>query len=102
MYADEGPYKIDVRHVEEMVGTTREAADGNSVRRGRDGGETRDETGGSGTRPATRRRQRLVTNETAATGGIMCTNEGELEFDEDEMAACEGQRLVAKFRCGIY
>ena len=22
MYADEGPYKIDVRHVEEMVGTT--------------------------------------------------------------------------------
>ena len=38
MYADEGPYTIDVRHVEEMVGTTREAADGNRVRRsqGRD------------------------------------------------------------------
>ena len=27
---------------------------------------------------------------------------GELEFDEDEMAALEGQRLVAEFRCGIY
>ena len=34
MYADEGPYTIDVRHVEEMVGTTREAADGDRVRRG--------------------------------------------------------------------
>ena len=41
MYADEGPYTIDVRHVEEMMGTTREAADGDRVRRGRD-----DETGG--------------------------------------------------------
>ena len=55
-----------------------------------------------GTRPATRRRQRLVTNETAATGGVMYTDEGELEFDEDEMAAFEGQRLVAEFKCGIY
>ena len=48
MYADEGPYTIDVRHVEEMVGTTREVADGDRVRRGRDGDETggpRDETG---------------------------------------------------------
>ena len=34
MYADEGPYTIDVRHVEEMVVTTREAADGDRVRRG--------------------------------------------------------------------
>ena len=51
MYADEGPYTIDVRHVEEMVGTTREAADGNRVRWGRGGDETggpRDETGGPG------------------------------------------------------
>ena len=40
-----------------------------------------------GTRPATRRRRRLMTNETVATGGVMYTNEGELEFDEDEMAA---------------
>ena len=47
MYADEGPYTIDVRHVEAMTGTTREAADGDRVRRGRDGDETggpRDET----------------------------------------------------------
>ena len=55
-----------------------------------------------GTRPATRRRRRLVTNETMATGWIMYTDEGELEFDEDEMAALEGQRLFAEFRCGIY
>ena len=46
MYADEGSYTIDVCHVEEMVGTTREAADGDRVRRRRDGDETRDETGG--------------------------------------------------------
>ena len=32
-------------NVEEMVGTTREAADGDRVRRGRDGDETGDETG---------------------------------------------------------
>ena len=47
MYADEGPYTIDIRHVEEMVETTREAADGDRVRRGRDDDETggpRDET----------------------------------------------------------
>ena len=43
-----------------------------------------------------------MTNETAATGGIMYTDEEELEFDEDEMAALEGQRLVVEFRCGIY
>ena len=49
MYADEGSYTNDVRHVEAMVGTTREAADGDRVRRGRDGDETggpRDETHG--------------------------------------------------------
>ena len=55
-----------------------------------------------GTRPATRRWRRLVTNETAATGGVIYTDEGELEFDENEMAALEGQRLVAEFRCRIY
>ena len=47
MYATEGPYTIDVRHIEAMVGTTREAADGDRVRRGRDGDETGDEIGGS-------------------------------------------------------
>ena len=40
-------------------------------------------------RPATRRLRRLVTNETAATGGVMHTDEGELEFDEEEIAALE-------------
>ena len=45
MYADDGPYTIDVRHVEDMVGTTREAADGDRVRRERDSDETEDETG---------------------------------------------------------
>ena len=75
-----------------MVGTTREAAGGDRVWRERD----RRSRG----RPATRRRRQLVTNETAATGGVMYTDEGELEFDEDEMAALEGQRLVAEFtRC---
>ena len=54
------------------------------------------------TRPATRRRRRLMTNETAATGGVMYTDEGELELDEDEMAALERQRVVAEVRCGIY
>ena len=33
-----------------------------------------------GTRPVTRQRRRLVTNETAATGGVMYTDEGELEL----------------------
>ena len=56
----------------------------------------------SGTRPTTKRRRRLVTNETATIGGVMYTDEVELEFDEDELAALEGQRLVAEFRCGIY
>ena len=46
MYAAEGPYTIDVRHVEAMVGTTTEAVDGDRVQLGRDGDETGDETGG--------------------------------------------------------
>ena len=41
-----------------------------------------------------------MTNETAATGGVMYTDKGELEFDEDEMAVLEGQRLDEEFtRC---
>ena len=54
-----------------------------------------------GTRPATKRRWRLVTNETAATVEVMYTDEGELEFDEDEMAALEGSvscGIVSRFR----
>ena len=69
-------------NIEEMVGTTREAAVGDRVRRRRNRGRDW--------------RRRLVTNETATTGGVMYTDEGELEFDEDEMAALEGQRLVAE------
>ena len=44
------------------------------------GDETGDETGDSRTRPATRRRRRLVTNEKAATGGVKYTDEGECEL----------------------
>ena len=85
-------------NVEEMVETTREVADGDRVRRGRDG----DETGVSGDETG---------DKTAATAGderdggvrwVMYTDQGELEFDEDEMAALPGQCLVAEFRCGIY
>ena len=95
-YMDEGQYTIDVRHVEEMVGTTREAVDRDRVWRGRHG----DETGGPGNETG---------DKTAATTGDErdgsdwwgnYTDEGELEFDEDEMAALEGQHLVAEFnRC---
>ena len=51
MYADEGPYTIDVRHVKKMLGTTREAADGDKVRRRRDRrsqGRDRRQYGGEG------------------------------------------------------
>ena len=105
MYADEGPYTIDVRHVEEMVGTTREVADGDRVRRGRDGDETRDETGGP--RDETGDKTTTTAGDERDGGnrwGNVCVvmYEGESEFDEDEMAALAGQSLVAKFRCGIY
>ena len=60
MYAVEGPYTIDVRHIEAMVGTTREAADGDRVRWGRDGDETGDEIGGS---------RDEIDDKTAATAG---------------------------------
>ena len=89
-------------NVEEMVGTTRQARV--ATESGGDETATRPGTRPAvrGTRPTTRRRRRLATNETAATGGVMYTDEGELEFDEDEMTAFEGQRLVAEFRCRIY
>ena len=57
------------KNVEEMVGATREAADGDGVRRGQDGDETGYETGGPG-------------DKTAATAGderdgeVMYTDEG--------------------------
>ena len=102
MYADEGPNTIEVRHVEETVGrlekrrmATESGGDETATRPGM-------RPAVPGARPATRRRRWLVTNESEATGGVTYTDERELEFDEDEMAALEGQRLVAKFRCGIY
>ena len=80
-------------NVEEMVGTTREAA---AVATECGGDET-------ATRPRTRRgRDRWYQNETGnemaatagektvATGGVLYTDEGELEFEEDEMAASSG------------
>ena len=69
------------------------------------GDETGDETDGPdgpGDETGDKTAARLVTNEMATTGGVMYTDEGELEFDENDMAALEGQRLVAKFRCRIY
>ena len=37
-----------------------------------------------------------ASDEMAATGVIMFTDKGELEFDENEMSALERQRLVAE------
>ena len=102
MYANEGSYTIDVRHVEEMVGTTREATDDDRVRRGRDGDETGDETGGP--RDETGDKTAVMAGD-ERDGGDRWGNvyrRWKLEFDEDEMAALEGQRLVAEFRCRIY
>ena len=82
-----------------MVGTTREAADGDRVRPGRDGDETGDETGG----PRDETGDKTAGDERDdGDRWIIYTNERELEFDENEMAALEGQRLFAEFRCGIY
>ena len=93
--------KVRIQSTSAMLklGTTREAADGDRVRRDETATRPGTKPAVSGTTPTTRLRRRLVTNETAATGGIMYTDEGELEFDEDELAALEGQRL--RFSCGI-
>ena len=102
MYADEGPYTIATSamlkqwwgRLEKRRMATESGGNETATRPGR--------PAVPGTRPAIGRRRRLETNETEATVVVMYTDEGELEFDEDEMAALEGQRLVAKFRCGIY
>ena len=73
------------KNFEEMVGTRKSA-----VMATKSGG---DETA---TRPRTTPGTRLAAtagDEMAATGGA---DEGELEFDENEMAALEGQRLVVE------
>ena len=46
--------------------------------------------------PAGRRQPATAGDETAATGAVKFTDEGELEFDEGEMAVLEGQRLIAE------
>ena len=73
-------------NVEEMVGTTREAAGGDRVRWGRDRGRDR---GGS----ATRQRRWLVTNETAATCGVMYADEGPYTIDVRHLCLAS----IAKF-----
>ena len=83
----------DVENVEEMIGTRETEAASVATESGRavatepagGGDRVRRGVGGDGW------------YETAATGRVMFTYEGELEFDEDEMAALEGQRLVAEF-----
>ena len=92
------------KNVEDMAGMTREAAAVPTVRLGRDGDKTEDETGDETGSPGDKTGDETVAtagDEMAATGGVMYTDEAELEFDEDEMAALQGQRLVAEFRCGI-
>ena len=80
-----------------MVGTTRERL----VATESGGDKTGDETGGSGDE---------IGDKTAGTAGDEWDSgdrwdnvygRRELEFDENEMAAFEGLRLVAEFRCGI-
>ena len=87
MYANEGSYTIDVRHVEKMVGTTTEAADGDRVRRGQDGDETggpRDETGDKTEATAGDER------DDGDRWGNVYGRRGVI-IDEDEMAALEWQ-----------
>ena len=74
MYANEGPYTIDVRHVEEMV----EQLEKRWMATKNDGDETGDENGGPGDESG---------DKTAATAGD--------ERDGD------GSALRAAFSCGI-
>ena len=73
-------------------GRLRSGGGGDRVQRGRDGDETGDETGSPGGPGDETGYEMAATagHETAVTGGVMYTDEGELEFDEDEMAALEG------------
>ena len=80
----------NVENVEEMVGTREAEAVATES-----SGAVATESGGAAT--TSDETVAKAGDETAATGGVMYMDEGELEFDEDEMAALEGQRLVAKF-----
>ena len=91
----------DVECFEEMVGTREVAA----VATESGGDETAMKLGTRpavpGTRPTTRRRRRLVTNETAATGGILYAAEGSYTIDvchveamvETTREAADGDRV---------
>ena len=84
----------DVENVQEMAGTREAEAEAVATESGgalatESGGAAATESGGAATTGG-------ETVATAATGGVMFTDEGELEFDENEMAALEGQRLVAE------
>ena len=72
-----------VENVEEMLGTREAAAVATES-----GRAVVTESGGA----ATTGDETVATagDETVATGVVMFTDEGELEFDEDEMAALEG------------
>ena len=83
-------------NVEEIVDTTREAVFGD-----RDGNETEDKTGGPGDETGDKTAAMAGDERDSGDGGVIYTDEGELEFDEDEMVALEEQRLVAEFRCRI-
>ena len=66
---------------------------------GRNGNETEDETGDEICGPGDETDDETAAtagDETSTTGGVMYTGEGELEFDDDVMAALEVQRLVAE------
>ena len=93
MYADEGPYTIDVCHVEKIWRrlekrrmATESSGDKTATRPG-----TRPAV--PGTRPATRRRRRLVTNETTATVGVMYADEGPYTIDVRHLCLAS----IAKF-----
>ena len=79
----------DFESFEEMVGTREAAAVVTES-----GGTVATESGGAGTTGD--ETEATVGDETAATGRVMFTDESDLEFDENEMAALEGQRLVAE------
>ena len=68
------------------------------MRRRRD----RDETGGPGNETGDKTVARDDDERDGSDQWGNVYGRRELEFDEDEMAALEGQRLVAEFRCGIY
>ena len=88
----------NVENVEEIVGTREAEAAAVATESGgavatESGGAVATESGGAATTGD--ETVAMAGDETAATGA-MFTDEGELEFDEDEMAALEGSRLIAE------